>query len=123
MPDKPSLKYFRMKNILSLSLSLILLTPLALTSQNVYEITCTGFAKNRSLNNLTYKLTMNDKVVAEENSKGGFFSFIILPDDGHVVLEISKKDFVPKIVHVRTVNYPFNNEYEIQWIHNQAALR
>lgn len=113
---KPSLNHIRMKIILSFSLSLILLFPLVLTSQNVYEITCTGFSKNRSLNNLNFKLTMNNKVVAEENSKGGFFSFIILPDDGHVVLEISKKDYVPKIVHVRTSNYPFNNEYEIQEI-------
>jgi len=105
-----------MKNILSLSLSLILLFPLVLNAQNVYEITCVGYSKGRSLNNLNYKLTMNGKLVAQENSKGGYFSFIILPDDGHVELEISKKEFVPKIVHIRTINYPFSNEYEIQEI-------
>ena len=89
---------------------------MTLATQNVYEISCTGFNKGRSINNLDFKLTMNGKVVAEESSKGGFFSFIILPDDGHIVLEISKKDLVPKVVHIRTNNFPFTNEYEIQEI-------
>lgn len=105
-----------MKNIKNIFLSLILTLPLALSAQNVYEISCTGFNKGRSLNNLNFKLSMNGKVVADETSKGGFFSFIILPDDGHLVLEISKKDYVPKTIHIRTNNYPFTNQYEIQEI-------
>ena len=105
-----------MKFLTNFFLLIILNAPLILLSQNVYEISCTGFNKGRSLNNLDFKLSMNGKIVAEETSKGGFFSFIILPDDGHVILEISKKDFVPKEIHIRTTNYPFTNEYEIQEI-------
>lgn len=100
------------------------------TGQNVYEITCTAFAKGRELNNVNYQLTMNDKIVAESKSRGGYFSFILMPDDGHVVLEVSKKDYVPKIIHLRTSNYPFTNEFEIQdidlefeWAENSTATQ
>ena len=83
-------------------------------AQNVYEITCVAFSKGRELTNVNYKLTMNNKVVVDEKSKAGYYSFIILPDDGHIVLEVTKQDFVPKIIHLRTDKYPFENEFEIQ---------
>lgn len=102
---------------------ILLFTFSFLRTQNVYEIYINGYAEGRTLKGIQYTLIQNDNVVVEQNSKNGAFQFIIMENDGYYSLKATKEEYVPKVIHFNSIEYPFTEEYEIQEIDVEFHLK
>lgn len=100
----------------------IIITILILTSarfaagQNVYEIFIASFAEGRSVTKVEFELYKDNEKLIEQVSNEGSFQFIIPEGDGRYKLKAKKENYIPKIIHFNSMEYPFMNEYEIQEI-------
>lgn len=85
-----------------------------ISAQNFYEIFIASFSNSRDMKDVHFELYQNDNKLVEQVSKDGTFQFAILENDGNFTLKAWKEDYITKIIHFPTSEYPFINEYEIQ---------
>ena len=100
----------------SILLLLFSLTVMIGSAQNVYEILISSYANARELKDVTFEVFQGEDKIIEQVSKNGMFQFVLLDGNGEYKLSASKEGYFTKVIHFRSDNYPFANEYEIQEI-------